>query len=61
LKRKGSKETLMDENGPGGTPVSAAGAFIAMFCGCRRLWRRAKRLYSNILFPNFKFGNNING
>ena len=30
----------------------------AMFCGCRCLQRRAKRLESSLLFPNFKLGNN---
>ena len=30
-----------------------------MFCGCRCLQRRAKRLASNVLFPSFKRGNNI--
>ncbi len=29
-----------------------------MFCGCRCLQRRAKRLASNVLFPSFKLGNN---
>ena len=31
----------------------------AMFCGCRCLQRRAKRLESNLLFPSFTLGNNI--
>jgi len=31
---------------------------FAMFCGCRCLQRRAKRLASNVLFPSFKLGNN---
>jgi hypothetical protein len=30
-----------------------------MFCGCRCLQRRAKRLASKVLFPSFKIGNNI--
>ena len=32
---------------------------FAMFCGCRCLQRRAKRLASNVLFPSFKLGNNM--
>ena len=34
---------------------------FAMFCGCRCLQRRAKRLASNVLFPSFKLGNNTIG
>ena len=30
-----------------------------MFCGCRCLQRRVKRLGSNVLFPSFELGNNI--
>ncbi|WP_300755986.1 recombinase family protein [uncultured Oscillibacter sp.] len=33
----------------------------AMFCGCRCLQRRSKRLESNSLFPSFKLGNNTTG
>ena len=37
----------------GGWPI-----ICAMFCGCRCLQRRAKRLESNSLFPSFELGNN---